>query len=96
MIIKIISSRLLSGGPTGARTRDTLIKSQVLYQLSYWPEQKRLYPITVFLSREKLERGLIIRRNKLFWFRRWSRPGIAHPVLGKISKQCIFTDEVHR
>ena len=96
MIIKIISSRLLSGGPTGARTRDTLIKSQVLYQLSYWPEQKRLYPITVFLSRKKLERGLIIRRNKLFWFRRWSRSGIANPVLGKISKQCIFTDEVHR
>ena len=26
-----------AGGPTGARTRDTLIKSQVLYQLSYWP-----------------------------------------------------------
>ena len=24
------------GAPTGTRTRDTLIKSQVLYQLSYW------------------------------------------------------------
>ena len=26
----------LNGAPTGIRTRDTLIKSQVLYQLSYW------------------------------------------------------------
>ena len=25
-----------AGAPTGTRTRDTLIKSQVLYQLSYW------------------------------------------------------------
>ena len=24
------------GAPSGTRTRDTLIKSQVLYQLSYW------------------------------------------------------------
>ena len=31
----ISSNRLfLFGGPSGARTRDTLIKSQVLYQLS--------------------------------------------------------------
>ena len=27
---------ILNGAPTGIRTRDTLIKSQVLYQLSYW------------------------------------------------------------
>ena len=26
---------MLNGEPAGARTRDTLIKSQVLYQLSY-------------------------------------------------------------
>ena len=28
---------MLPGDPSGARTRDTLIKSQVLYQLSYTP-----------------------------------------------------------
>ena len=27
---------LLVGAPTGTRTRDPLIKSQLLYQLSYW------------------------------------------------------------
>ena len=32
----LILSVLHRGAPTGTRTRDTLIKSQVLYQLSYW------------------------------------------------------------
>jgi hypothetical protein len=30
------------GGPTATRTRDLLIKSQLLYQLSYRPKRERV------------------------------------------------------
>ncbi len=34
---------MISGEPVGARTRDLLIKSQLLYQLSYRPITGRLF-----------------------------------------------------
>ena len=46
------------GAPTGTRTQDTLIKSQVLYQLSYWC----IFHCTLFFARilkvpKKLNKG---------------------------------------
>lgn len=53
-----------SGGPTGARTRDTRLKRPLLYQLSYGPSSKRTFQ-SRFGFRQKLRSRTTLLLSKL-------------------------------